>query len=200
MPKLETAEEFASLMGRVRLGDDDALAQLVLHYEREVERTAQVMLSRTLRSYLDPADLVQSVHRSLLPFLRQNKGTIDDPQKLRALAVTLARRKIIQHWRRLQCQHRFQAEMVDTESPTAVRTVGVSAEPDPAAVAQCNDLMQQLRSQLDETECRLVELRLQGATTAEAAREMGVDADVLRVRLSRLRRRLRAHVPQLDWL
>jgi RNA polymerase sigma-70 factor (ECF subfamily) len=200
MPKFETAEEFASLMGRVRLGDEEALAQLVGQYEREVERTAHAMLSRTLRSYLDPSDLVQSVHRSLLPYLRQNKFDIDDPRKLRSLAVTLARRKIIQHWRRLQCQHRFQAEMVDTESPTAVRTVASAPEPDPAAVAQCNDLLRQLRSQLDDTECRLVELRLQGATTAEAARELGLDPDVLRVRLSRLRRRLRQQQPQLDWL
>jgi RNA polymerase sigma-70 factor (ECF subfamily) len=200
MPKLETPEEFASLIGRVRLGDEEALAQLVLHYEREVERTAQAMLSRALRSYLDPADLVQSVHRTLLPFLRQNASDIDDPRQLRALAVTLARRKIIQHWRRLQCQHRFQAEMVDTESPAAVRTVATSPEPDPAAVAQCNELMQRLSCQLDDTERRLVELRLQGATTAEAARELGVDADVLRVRLSRLRRRLRQQQPLLDWL
>ena len=200
MPKLETAEEFASLMGRVRLGDEDALAQLVGQYEREVERTAQAMLSRTLRSYLDPADLVQSVHRSLLPYLRQHNFDIDDPRKLRSLAITLARRKIIQHWRRLQCQHRFQVEMVDTESPTATRTVATSPESDPAAVAQCNDLLRQLRSQLDDTECRLVELRLQGATTAEAARELGLDADVLRVRLSRLRRRLRQQQPKLDWL
>jgi RNA polymerase sigma-70 factor (ECF subfamily) len=45
-----------------------------------------------------------------------------------------------------------------------------------------------------------VELRLQGYSTADAARELGLDADVLRVRLSRLRQRLRAGGVLTEWL
>ena len=53
---------------------------------------------------------------------------------------------------------------------------------------------------LDDKDRRLVELRLQGFSTAEAARQLGEDADVLRVRLSRLRRRLRDNQVLSEWL
>ena len=46
-------------------------------------------------------------------------------------------------------------------------------------------------SKLDETERHLLQLRLDGHTTVEAARQLGLNSDVVRVRLSRLRLRLR---------
>lgn len=55
-------------------------------------------------------------------------------------------------------------------------------------------------STLDETERRLIELRLEGCTTAEVARQLGLDPDVLRVRLGRLRRRLRQNGLLTEWL
>ncbi|MCA9192731.1 MAG: hypothetical protein KDB03_13240 [Planctomycetales bacterium] len=42
---------------------------------------------------------------------------------------------------------------------------------------------------LDETETRLIEMRSEGYTTAEFARQFALDAGVLRVKLSWLRRR-----------
>jgi RNA polymerase sigma-70 factor (ECF subfamily) len=44
-----------------------------------------------------------------------------------------------------------------------------------------------------------VELRLQGFSTAEAARQLGEDADVLRVRRSRLSRKLRDSQVLREW-
>ncbi len=53
---------------------------------------------------------------------------------------------------------------------------------------------------VEERNRRVVELRLLGFSTAEVARKLGLDADVLRVRLSRMRRRLRDKQVILDWL
>jgi RNA polymerase sigma-70 factor (ECF subfamily) len=187
-------------MTRVRLGDEEAVAQLLLHYEKEVQRTARALLSRSLRSYLEPADLVQSVHRTLLHCLRQDKIEITSPEKLCALAVTVARRKIIQHWRHQECERRFHQALAETEAPGALATVGPSPAPDPVRTAEYQELLQQVRESLDETERRVVELRLQGYSTAEVARELGLDPDVLRVRLSRLRQRLQRSRALAAWL
>jgi RNA polymerase sigma-70 factor (ECF subfamily) len=187
-------------MTRVRLGDEDAVAQLLLHYEKEVQRTARALLSRSLRSYLEPADLVQSVHRTLLHCLREDKIEITSPEKLCALAVTVARRKIIQHWRHHECERRFHQALAETEGPGMAATVGPTPAPDPVEKAEYKELLERLEGSLDETERRVVELRLQGCSTAEVARELGLDADVLRVRLSRLRQRLQRGRTLAAWL
>ena len=48
-----------------------------------------MLLGPALRPYLDSLDLVQSVHRSLLLGLRQEKYDISSPDQIIALAVTL---------------------------------------------------------------------------------------------------------------
>ena len=51
--------------------------------------------------------------------------------------------------------------------------------------------MEKLFDSLSQREQQVIELKLDGFTTAEIARELDLDADVLRVQLSRLRKRLR---------
>jgi RNA polymerase sigma-70 factor (ECF subfamily) len=187
----EVADDFALLVGRVRLGDDEALAELTGRYESEVRRAARVLLGRGLRSHLDPADLVQSVHHILLQGIRQNKFELSSPQQLVGLAVTMARREVARLWRRQQRQQTFDPQEGETRGPSEVLTRLSSAECDPAEQAQYHDAVEHVCRHLDDKDRRLVELRLQGLSTAEAARQLGEDADVLRVRLSRLRRRLR---------
>jgi RNA polymerase sigma-70 factor (ECF subfamily) len=75
-----------------------------------------------------------------------------------------------------------------------------SSESDPQTVATLREQMERLMSVLDETERRVIELRLAGCTTAEVGRQLGLDPDVLRVRLSRLRRRLRQQGLLTEWL
>src|SRR5947207_15687229 len=103
----EVAEDFALLVGRVRLGDAEALAELTRRYESEVRLAARVLLGRALRSHLDSVDLVQSVHHTLMLGLRQNKFELSSQQQLLGLAVTMVRRKVARYWRRLQRQQSF---------------------------------------------------------------------------------------------
>jgi RNA polymerase sigma-70 factor (ECF subfamily) len=194
------AEEFAALVARVRLGDEAALAALLQLYEREVRLAARVLLGRALRSHLDSADLVQSVHHSLMLGLRQDKFVLAGPQQLQALALTMVRRKVARHWRRLRRQQHLDPEVLETQAAADSPTAPAGPQPDPAAEAQYHDTLNYLYGKLDERDRRLVELRLQGYSTAEAARQLGEDADVLRVRLSRLRRRLREGNVLTAWL
>jgi RNA polymerase sigma-70 factor (ECF subfamily) len=195
-----SADEFTALVARVRLGDEAALATLLQLYEPEVRRAARVLLGRAMRSHLDSADLVQSVHHSLMLGLRQNKFALEGPQQLLALTLTMVRRKVARHWRRLQRQQRLEPEALETQASADAPTVAGGPEADPAAAVQYRDTLDHLCAQLEERDRRLVELRLQGYSTAEAARHLGEDADILRVRLSRLRRRLRESNLLTEWL
>jgi RNA polymerase sigma-70 factor (ECF subfamily) len=195
----DPTDAFHLLLQLVRLGDEDALAELARRYEPEVRLTARVLLGRALRCHLDSLDLVQSVHHTLLLGLRQNKFVIASPQQLLGLAVTLVRRKVARHWRKLKRQRR--PEEVETAHPEGGLLATLpSHETDPAQSAQDADLLAQLCRALDDRDRRLVELRLDGCSTAEAARRLGLDPDVTRVRLSRLRRRLRECRLLAGWL
>ena len=63
-------------------------------YEPEVRIVARVLLGPALRPHLDSIDLVQSVHRSLLVGLRQNKLEIGGLEQLIGLVLTMLRRKV----------------------------------------------------------------------------------------------------------
>jgi DNA-directed RNA polymerase specialized sigma24 family protein len=98
---------FAALFSRARQRDPAALSELCRQYEPRLRVVARVLLGPALRPALDSMDLVQSVHRSLLIGIREEKFDISTPEKLIGLALTLLRRKVARLWRRLQRQQRL---------------------------------------------------------------------------------------------
>lgn len=194
----ETAGDFATLLARARGGDRAALDQLARDYEPKLRLVARVLLGPALRPYLDSLDLVQSVHKSLLLGLRDQKFAFDGPDNLLALALTLVRRKVARHWRRLQRQQRLSAESVP--DPAEVLTSLSRPQEDPARAAQFRDQVALMCRNLNDVERRLLDLRLQGYTPAESAAQLGLSAVAFRVRLTRLRQRLRAAGVLDDWL
>jgi RNA polymerase sigma factor (sigma-70 family) len=194
----EPGESPHDLLAKARLGDQKALALLLQLYEKELLRTAQAMLNRALRSLLDPGDLVQSAYRVLIQGLNKGQLHLTSPEELRGLAVRLVKNKIIQHWRRWKCQQRFYEAQVQVETQALIETHPAS----PGASAQTvelKDAVQNLIQDLNGADRQLVELRLQGYSTAETARQLGLHPDVLRVRLSRLRQRLRKNQKLIEW-
>lgn len=196
----ESVDDFAVLLAKARQGDERALGQLAQQYESEVRMVARVLLGPALRPYLDSVDILQSVHRSLMVGIRANKFEFAEPSNLVALALTMVRRKVARQWRRLQRQQRLSHGPADSANVPQLLAGLNSPQGDPADAAQYTEAIRQLRNHLDATEQRVIDLRLQGHTTAEVARELGLDPDVLRVRLHRLRQRLRATGAFTEWL
>ena len=191
---------FNSLMARAHSGDESALAELARTYEAEVRIVAHVLLGPALRPYLDSIDLVQSVHKSLLVGLRNDKFDISSPEKLIALALTIVRRKVARQWRHMRRQTRLESTgSSKTNLAELIASLG-SPEADPASAAQYNDMVRHVCGKLSETERRVIDLRLQGLSTADVARNLDLDPDVLRVQLSRLRQRLRKDGVLTEWL
>jgi RNA polymerase sigma-70 factor (ECF subfamily) len=174
--------DLAELLERVRAGDEAALSQLLTDYEPRVRTAASMLLGPMLRPYLDSLDLVQSVHRELLPGLREGRFDLPDGARLLALAVTIIRRKVARTWRKARKQ---------TGGPEGWEQVpDESADADPTAPIAVDDAVKRVLAELDGPDRELVELRLQGLATTEIAERLGCDAHALRARLSRLRRRL----------
>lgn len=188
---------FDELLLRARGGEQAAAAELAQRYEGEIRVMARVLLGPALRPYLDSMDLVQSVHRSLLVGLRDGRFSLNGPDRLIALALTMIRRKVARQWRRHRRQRRADG---NTEGLALLLGHLCTAEDDPGRAAAVKDAIQRVCDQLDDLDRQVMELRLEGHNTVEVAQRLGLDADVLRVRLSRLRQRLRADGILDEWL
>jgi RNA polymerase sigma factor (sigma-70 family) len=108
------------------------------------------------------------------------------------LAVTIVRRKAAKHWRHLKRQQRLSC-VDDGSSESFVETMLSLRSPQSDAESEVmnNELVADWLKDLDPVEQQLIQLRLEGYSTVEVARTLALDPDVLRVKLSRLRKRLR---------
>lgn len=186
---------FSELLASARTGDAQAIEQIARMYEPDLLIAARVHLGPALRPYLDSIDLVQSVHRSLLAGLRNDKFAVTDARSLLALALTMVRRKVARQWRR----HRRQVRPAG-DHPTDVLATLSRRAGNPAAEAEVRDMLERLWQELDADDRALIELRLEGLNTAEAAQRMNKTPEALRVRLHRLRKRLEAEQVLTEWL
>jgi RNA polymerase sigma-70 factor (ECF subfamily) len=186
----EPDDRFAQLLARVRAGDEQAVGELVAQFEGIVRRRARRLLGPALRVHLDSVDVAQSVNRTLLIGLRRAAFAVSTPDELTRLALTLVRRNVARHWRKrkreAECRHPNNSA-ISAVTQTTAQTGATIAASDPL---QLEELAGHVLDHLQGLDRQLVELRLQGYTTAEAARKLGVSAGLLRSRLSRLRKRL----------
>lgn len=190
-------ESFDDLLERVRSGDEAAASRLVQLYEGIVRRSVRSRLGRPMRRALDSMDVVQSVHRSLLIGMRHEKFAIRSPDDLVGLALVMVRRKVARQWRRIKARPDARAE----SSPEA----DFSDNPDrpggdPAAAVLADDALEAFLAEVDDTDRKLVHLRLDGHSTTEAAGLLGLDPKFLRVRLMRLRKKIRDRGLLDPWL
>ncbi len=184
--------DFEPLLQRARDGDDVAMQQLVDQYEPEVRLVARLQLGAAMRPHMDSIDLVQSVHRMLITGLREGKHDISTPENLVALAVTMVRRKVVDHWRHLKRQQRLSRGGTCKESTADLLLTLHGGGDDQQQRVELEESVERLMGELNELERQLIELRLLGYSTAEASRELDLDPDVARVRLSRLRSRIQS--------
>jgi RNA polymerase sigma factor (sigma-70 family) len=199
--ELEMADSppFAELLAQAGRGDRDAMIEVARQYESEIRVMARVLLGPALRPYLDSMDLVQSVHRSLMVHLRAGQLDVTRPDRLLALALTMIRRKVARQWRRHRRQHRLDGTLASEPLPKTLTKL-CSPDDDPERTVQIQDTVQRLCDSLQPMDRQIMELRLQGFSTPEVAHRLNLDADGLRVRLSRLRHRLRSEGVLDEWL
>ena len=90
------------------------------------------------------------------------------------------RRNIARHWRHIKKEGAFpEYELADSHPVD-----------EPVDVLSAQELSNDILDRLDDEDRKVLELRLLGHSTAEAARQLGLNPNVVRIRLSRLRKRL----------
>ena len=128
--EFEKTDGFAELLHRAAQGESTAQELICQKYERQVRIVARVLLGPQLRPHLDTTDVLQSVHRSLLVGLREQKFDISSPDKLVALACTMVRRKVARKWRStlaVAFDANFQSKMGgDLDGSTSISTTSAS--------------------------------------------------------------------------
>lgn len=180
--------EFCQLVARCRHGDQQAMAKLISLYEADVRIVARARIGHALRPYVDSIDLMQSLHRSVLMGLRNDKFDITSPEQLCGLAAVIVRRKAARHWRRAVRQQRVSGVFPTTSLNDRLRELG--SEDSSLQDVELNEILLELLSKLSAQDQKLLKLRLDGYSTVDAARQLGLDPDVTRARLSRLRKKL----------
>jgi len=196
----EPRDQTPEFWRRLHAADEHALAALVREYEVEIRRAATVRLGPLLRPHLDSVDLVQSVYITLLKGLQAKKFHIDGPNELVALSAEIIRRKVAQVWKRIKRRNELNTKLTGTREDEEHVVVNRMGELDPTTEAELRDGVERIMRECDEADRKLLQLRLEGFSTAEAARALEADPDVLRVRLSRLRKKLTERGLMAEWL
>ncbi len=173
------------LVDRLRNGDFAAADELVVAYEPYLRAVVRRDLSPPLRAKFDSADVVQSVWVHLLHGLRGGNWQINDSASLRALLVTVARRRLISRVR----HHR---SALEHEQPGDAALEGVAArhQPRPSEVAQATELWETMLELCPPAHRQLLYLRQQGLTLDEIAARTGLHEGSVRRILRQLPRDL----------
>ncbi len=183
-------DEFLALLARVRQSDESAASELVRRYERAVLRSVRSRLGRNMRGALDSADVLQSVHRSLLVGLKNERYQVASPQQLIGLAVVMVQRKVARQWRKLKRLPTTTFDDISRGQDSPIDQIA-SDDPTPSQVASVAELLERFLSQLDELDQQLVRFKLNGLSSVEAAAILDREPAFVRVRWTRLRQKLR---------
>ena len=184
-------EDFRFILKLALQGNEKAWSQLFQSYEPGLLQEARELLGPLLRSEVEAEDLVQAVHWSLLSGLRLGKIEVDSVEALLSVGRTILKRKVARTWRTLQRRKRLSNQVNDRFGRANNGDDCDQSIDDPADQISADEQFERLCGIMTRTERRLIELRMQGYTTAAAAREMGRDSEGLRVTLARLRSKLK---------
>jgi len=180
-----TVEPLDLLLERLGAGDATAAEQVVRDYEPYLRLVIRRYLSGHLRAKFDSVDVVQSVWVHVLPALRRGVWRLKDRASLRALLVTVARRRLVSRYRHDRTAlERAQRGCTDLEALPACR------QPRPSEVAQANELWDRLLALCPPANHELLHLRRQGLSLVEIATKTGMHEGSVRRILRRLARQL----------
>jgi len=193
MVPMHAAIDYPALIDRVRSGEEWAIGELLARFEADVRLAARRALGPLLRAQVDSMDLVQSVFRRFVAGLRADHFDLSCPERLGRILRVAVRNRAADCYRKRRRQEELFADAV----ATGRRSASDVSDDDHVRDRDLADLLEYVQGFLKPTEHRAVVLRLQGLSTTEAAQVIGIDPDLLRVRLNRMRARLPQHCERL---
>lgn len=174
---------FDEFLAKLRGGDESAIRQFVADYEPFIRRTLRTRIARAgLRPAADSADVCQSALGTFLIHVAAGDFELKSRQDLEKLLFSIARKKfalLARHeYAERRDRNRTRPLQADHDSPARPRE-------EPVQLAIHHDFLEQVGRRLPAEERKLYSLRQQGKSWDEIAAQAGVDAVLLRKRLSR---------------
>ena len=177
-------DAFQSLIRCIRLGDDQAAAELIRRYEPLIRREIRIhLVDRQLRRIFDSLDICQAVWASF--FVRSAAGQfdLDQPEQVLRLLTKMTRNKLASAARSEHRQRRDQRRIQDR--PTNQLLEAADTEPTPSAIVASDELLNRCLHSLTEEEQQLAQLRAEGLSWQQIAERMGGAAQARRMQFSR---------------
>jgi len=186
-------DSFRGLVDQLRAGDDAAATEVFNRFARRILGLARQQLHATVRSKVDPEDVLQSVFRSFFNRQREGRFAIENWDSLWGILMVMTLRKCrrrIQYYkagrRDAQRETRWDPEMGgEGEAGFFAR------DPTPSEAAMLLDLVGRLMRDLPEEDRAVLTLHLQGCTIAEIKAKTGRAMRTIRRVLERIRHHLR---------
>jgi RNA polymerase sigma-70 factor (ECF subfamily) len=186
-------ESFAELMGRLRSGEDAAAREVFGRFARRLVGLARSHLDLRIARKVDPEEVVQSAYKSF--FIRQRDGQLEvgSWDGLWGLLTLITLRKCADRAEHYRAARRdvTREQTGGAEDTPPLWAQAVDREPEPFEAAVLAETVAALfRNAYDEDEKAVLELSLQGCSSAEISAKLGrAERSVRRMR-ERIRTRL----------
>ncbi len=186
------ATAFASLILRVRQGEQEAASELVREYESLIRREVRMRLEdQRLRRVLDSMDVCQSVLASFFVRTALGEYDLEDPRQLVMLLVSMTKNKVASIARRENRMKRDHRRMESGEDPLRA---AVSVQPNPSQLVADHELLERVRELLSNEESHIASLRGQGLQWDQIADQLGGTAQSRRMQFTRALERVRVQL------
>jgi len=184
----EVNPNFEDRLRQLQLGEDRAVEAFVAEYEPYIRRAIRFRIKNAaLMAAADSVDVCQSVLGGFLLRLSAGDYVLQSEDQLRALLLTIAKKKFSMLQRRESASKRARRRTWSLEDvPEIPNVVSQPAESN----LELAELSNSVRMCLTDDEWQLLQLRKQGLSWNEIESQLHVDAVVLKKRLSRSLRRV----------
>ena len=186
------SNSFAAFLAGLHHGDDAAAREFFGRFTHQLIALALRHIDAGLRHKVDPEDVVQSAYKSF--FFRYGAGNLNvvNWNSLWGLLTLIAVRKCAERaaYHRAQCRDAAREVAPPQEAGKAPWLEPFGREPTPLEAAVLSETVEQLFAGLDEEERPVLELSLQGYTTAEISERLGRAERTVRLLRESIRHRL----------
>lgn len=176
-----TDHEIEGVLEQLGRGEIEAIGDLVEAYAPYLRAVVRARLSDRLRPHLDSVDVVQSVWVQVIRQLGRDGWKVNDAGHLRALLVTIARRRLASRARR---------HTRDEPAPPGYADAADPRQAGPSEAARGDDLWEKMLRLTPPEHHPILRLRRQGLQLNEIADITGFHEGSVRRILRRLSREL----------
>jgi len=177
-----------AFLEQLRAGDESAAREL---FNRHVDRLVALAgrhISERLAGRVDPEDVVQSVFRTFFNRARQGQFHVEGPDDLCKLLARITVHKTLRQisYHRRAKRNQAQEACQGAEMESILRELAAH-DPSPDEIASFLDQLEHFLAQLSKEDRDILGLRMEGYTSGEIARKVGVSGRTVRRLLERIR-------------